>query len=161
MRFQIIWNSIKNEQIFLIAYDKGIDLNKIIQEVSLEIDDLKTENKLECEPEGYCGLWMVQSMSDKLRVPVIQLFVQDKKLKKRVVEDILCEAINSRDNMDIDFIDENHPESAVQIEFPINRMNSYCTRQEVNIYCAELMNYRVTNELPNNEKVFSTYLVRL
>lgn len=104
---------------------------------------------------------MVQSMSDKLRVPVIQLFVQDKKLKKRVVEDILCEAINSRDNMDIDFIDENHPESAVQIEFPINRMNSYCTRQEVNIYCAELMNYRVTNELPNNEKVFSTYLVRL
>lgn len=148
------------EQIFLIAYDKGIDLSKIIQEVSLEIDTLKTENTFDCEPEGYIGLWMVQSIANKLHIPVNQLFVLDKELKKRVVEDILCVAINSKDNMDIDFIDENHPESAVQIEFPINRLNSFCTRQDVDIYCAELMNFRVTNELPNNEKVFSKYLVR-
>ena len=107
------------EQIFLIAYDKGIDLSKIIQEVSLEIDTLKTENTFDCEPEGYIGLWMVQSIANKLHIPVNQLFVLDKELKKRVVEDILCVAINSKDNMDIDFIDENHPESAVQIEFPI------------------------------------------
>lgn len=149
------------EQIFLIAYDKGIDLNRSIQEVNIEIDELKKENKLEYEPEGYSGLWMVQSMADKLNVPVSQLFVQDQKLKKRVVEDILGEAIKSRDNMDIDFIDEAHPESAVQIEFPVNKMNSCCTRQDVNIYCAELMNFRVTNELPTNEKVASKYLVRL
>lgn len=148
-------------QIFLIAYDKGIDLNRSIQEVNIEIDEIKKEDKFEYEPEGYSGLWMVQSMADKLNVPVSQLFVPDKKLKKRVVEDILSEAIKSKDNMDIDFIDEACPESAVQIEFPINKMNSCCTRQDVNIYCAELMNFKVTNELPNNERVASKYLVRL
>lgn len=148
-------------QIFLIAYDKGIDLNRSIQEVNIEIDEIKKEDKFEYEPEGYGGLWMVQSMADKLNVPVSQLFVPDKKLKKRVVEDILSEAIKSKDNMDIDFIDEACPESAVQIEFPINKMNSCCTRQDVNIYCAELMNFKVTNELPNNERVASKYLVRL
>lgn len=148
-------------QIFLIAYDKGIDLNRSIQEVNIEIDELKKEDKFEYEPEGYSGLWMVQSMADKLNVSASQLFVPDKKLKKRVVEDILSEAIKSKDNMDIDFIDEASPESAVQIEFPINKMNSCCTRQDVNIYCAELMNFKVTNELPNNERVVSKYLVRL
>ena len=115
------------EHIFLLAYDRGLDLDKTIQDVSMEINNLKKENDFECEPEGYCGLWMVQSMADKLNVPVSQLFVTDNKLKNRVVEDILSEAINEKDNIEINFIEEDNDEVTVKIEFSIKRRNSYCT----------------------------------
>lgn len=148
------------EHIFLLAYDRGLDLDKTIQDVSMEINNLKKENDFECEPEGYCGLWMVQSMADKLNVPVSQLFVTDNKLKNRVIEDILSEAINEKDNIEINFIEEDNDEVTVKIEFSIKRRNSYCTRKDVDMYCAELMKLKVTNEVPNNDRMFSEYLIR-
>lgn len=148
------------ENIFLLAYDKGLDLNKAIQDVSMEIDRLKKEKCFEYEPEGYYGLWMVQSMADKLNVPVSQLFITDYKLRERVVEDILDEAIKEKDNLDIDLMEEDDSKEIVQIEFPIKRRSSFCTRHEVNIYCVELMNFKITNELPNEDRVFSQFGIR-
>lgn len=156
------------EQIFLIAYDKGIDLSRSIQEVSKEIDEIKDELKrvhASDEPEGYIGLWLVQSMADKLNVPVSQLFIQDKKLKKRVVEDILNKAINSRNDMfndmDIAFDDESNPEFGVLIEFSVDKIKSYCTKHDIIIWYTELMHFTETNKLPNYEKVISKYSIWL
>ncbi|MBD9053095.1 MAG: hypothetical protein EGR23_05700, partial [Holdemanella biformis] len=129
-------------------------------DVSMEIDRLKKEKCFEYEPEGYYGLWMVQSMADKLNVPVSQLFITDYKLRERVVEDILDEAIKEKDNLDIDLMEEDDSKEIVQIEFPIKRRSGFCTRHEVNIYCAELMNFKITNELPNEDRVFSQFGIR-
>lgn len=150
------------EQIFLLSYDKGLNLYKTIQDVSCEIDALKKEKVFEYEPEGYCGLWMVQSMADKLHIPVSQLFIQDLQLKNRIVEDIIYEAsIRSKDFMDINFADEKNPKEGVQIKFLIKKINSCSTRQDVNKYCVELTDFNITNKFPNDENVFSEYLIKL
>lgn len=149
------------EHIFLLAYDKGLDLNKAIQDVDLEIETLKKEKNFEREPESYTGLWMVHSMADKLDVPISQLFISDSKLKSRVVEDILNEAVSEKNNMSINSWEQSSPKETVQIEFSVKRRSCYSTRKEMEMYRAELMNFSVTNELPNENNVQSRFLINL